>query len=389
VLSSPPLNSLTRGTWFKLICGASFGHLPAIRNLTIAYILAGADCIDVAADLAVIAAAREGISVAHNLAPAAKDRGYPVMDMPWLMVSLNDGIDPHFRKAQFDPTQCPSDCPRPCERICPADAISFTNVPSGTIESRCYGCGRCLPICPLGLITTADRTATPESIIPDLTAGKIDAIEIHTQPGHLADFQRLWGILTPVADCLKLLAISCPDSNELIPYLRSIHDTIAATYHPDRIPFNLLWQTDGRPMSGDIGAGTTHAAIKLGEKVLAAGLPSGWVQLAGGTNNYTVPKLRERGLLPSAPYYGGSDVSGDPIVLQNKHLHGVAYGSYARVLLSPMLDRLDTATINPNKLEAHPELLWSAVALAHELVGQLKTPLPRSENMPNLSSCPT
>jgi Fe-S-cluster-containing hydrogenase component 2 len=358
VLSSPPLNSLTRGTWFKLICGASFGHLPAIRNLTIAYTLAGADCIDVAADLAVITAARDGINVATELAQAATDRGYPIVDQPWLMVSLNDGIDPHFRKAEFDVDRCPPDCPRPCERICPADAISFTDDLRGVIASRCYGCGRCLPICPLGLITTKDRPATFASIIPDLTAGKIDAIEIHTQSGHLADFQRLWQLLAPVADRLKLLAISCPDSNELISYLRSLHATIAATYHPNPLPFNLLWQTDGRPMSGDIGAGTTHAAIKLGEKVLAAKLP-GYVQLAGGTNHYTVPKLRERELLPTANL---------------DRIDGVAYGSYARVLLSSILDRLDKSTINPTKLEAHPELLWSAVALAHELVGQLKTP---------------
>jgi Fe-S-cluster-containing hydrogenase component 2 len=364
VLYSPALNSLNRSTWFKLICGASFGHLPAIRNLAIAYTLAGADCIDIAADLAVIAAAREGINVAHKLAQAAKDRGYPMMGMPWLMVSLNDGIDPHFRKAEFDPTRCPPACPRPCERICPAEAIVFTDArSSGVIDSRCYGCGRCVPICPLGLITTADRTATPESIIPDLTTGRIDAIEIHTQPGHLAEFQRLWQILAPVANNLKLLAISCPDSNDLIPYLRSLHATISATHSLDPLPFSLVWQTDGRPMSGDIGAGTTHAAIKLGEKVLAAGLP-GYVQLAGGTNHYTVPKLRERGLLP-------------PATSKDKHVHGVAYGSYARVLLSPLLDRLAATTTNPNKLESHPELLWSAVAIAHELVGQLKTPQPK------------
>jgi Fe-S-cluster-containing hydrogenase component 2 len=356
VLYSPPLNSLTRGTWFKLICGASFGHLPAIRNLAIAYTLAGADCIDVAADLAVIAAAKEGINVARTLAPIAKDRGYPVVDMPWLMVSLNDGIDPHFRKARFDARQCPVDCSRPCERICPAEAIVFTDLQQGVSDSRCYGCGRCLPICPLGLITTIDRTATPASILPDLTAGKIDAIEIHTQSGHLVEFQRLWQTLAPVANQLKLLAISCPDSDDLIPYLRSIHATIAATYSQP-LPFTLLWQTDGRPMSGDIGAGTTHAAIKLGEKVLAARLP-GYVQLAGGTNHYTVPKLRERGLLPSTT--------------STPHVHGVGYGSYARVLLSSILDRLDTAATHPNKLESHPELLWSAVAVARELVGQLK-----------------
>ncbi len=375
MLYSPVANSLSRGTWFKLICGASFGHLPAIRNLTIAYTLAGADCIDVAADLAVIAAARAGISAAQNLTQSAIARGYPALNNPWLMVSLNDGVDPHFRKAEFDPVRCPVDCPRPCERICPAEAIAFSQdrlgcayaTRTGVIESRCYGCGRCVPICPLGLIITVDRTATPESILPALIAGEIDAIEIHTQSGHLAQFQRLWEILAPVANRLKLLAVSCPDSSDLIAYLRSLHATIAATYHPQPLPFALVWQTDGRPMSGDIGAGTTHAAIKLSEKVLAAELP-GYVQLAGGTNHSTVPKLRERGLLPTADR-------------DRRHVHGVAYGSYARVLLSSLLDRLDTVAVNPNKLESHPELLWSAVAIAHELVGQLKSPHP----IPNMS----
>jgi Fe-S-cluster-containing hydrogenase component 2 len=354
-----PLNSLARGTWFKLICGASFGHLPAIRNLTIAYTLAGADCIDVSADLAVIAAARDGIQIARELSPRIdRDRENLARDFPWVMVSLNDGVDPHFRKAEFDAAQCPADCPRPCERICPAAAIAFTSKVQGVTDSRCYGCGRCVPICPFGLISTREHIATPEHILPDLTAadGGIDAIEIHTQAGHALEFGRLWRILAPMAHHLRLLAISCPDSDELISYLRSIYATIAATYHPHPLPFALLWQTDGRPMSGDIGAGTTHAAIKLGAKVLAANLP-GYVQLAGGTNHYTVPKLRERELLPPT---------------SRQHVHGVAYGSYARVLLSSILDRLDARTHNPGKLEAHPDLLAEAVAIAHQLVGQLK-----------------
>jgi Fe-S-cluster-containing hydrogenase component 2 len=370
VIDPSPSNSLARGTWFKLICGASFGHLPVIRNLAIAYTLAGADCIDVAADLAVIGAVKDGMKIASNLAQTDRYRDYPVIANPWLMVSLNDGIDPHFRKAEFDPSQCPADCLRPCQRICPADAIAFTSTQQGILDSRCYGCGRCLPICPLGLITTRDRAATPSSIFPALAAGEIDAIEIHTQTGHLAEFERLWGILAPVAHQLKLLAISCPDSSELIAYLRSIHATIAATYAPQPLPFSLLWQTDGRPMSGDIGAGTTHAAIKLGEKVLAAQLP-GYVQLAGGTNHYTVPKLRERHLLP-------------PTRIQ--HVHGVAYGSYARVLLAPILDKLDLLDRNPGKLESHPDLLSSAVSIAHELVGQLKQRVKDNQEIVDLTS---
>ena len=348
-----PLNSLAEGTWFKLICGASFGHLPAIRNLAIAYTLAGADCIDVAADLAVITATKDGIKVAQKLALADRHQAYSFTNIPLLMVSLNDGTDPHFRKAEFDPTQCPADCPRPCEQVCPAEAIDS----AGVIDARCYGCGRCLPICPLGLITARDRTATPSSILPYvIQADGIDAIEIHTQTGHLADFQQLWAVLAPSADQLKLLAISCPDGQELIPYLRSIHATITATYAPQPLPFTLLWQTDGRPMSGDIGAGTTHAAIKLAEKVLAADLP-GYVQLAGGTNHYTVPKLGARQLLAAT---------------SASHVHGVAYGSYARVLLTPILAELDARTDCPGKLEAHPDLLSAAMSIANELVGQLK-----------------
>ncbi|CAN0495707.1 unnamed protein product [Scytosiphon promiscuus] len=55
-------------------------------------------------------------------------------------------------------------------------------------------------------------------------------------------------------------------------------------------------------MSGDIGRGATAACIKLAEKVLhSQALPFGegqhFVQLAGGTNDSTAPKLREMGLI--------------------------------------------------------------------------------------------
>ena len=62
-----PRDSLKQGNWFKLICGASYQYLPAIRNLALAYTLAGADCIDIAADKAVISAARAGMKVAYDI----------------------------------------------------------------------------------------------------------------------------------------------------------------------------------------------------------------------------------------------------------------------------------------------------------------------------------
>jgi len=462
-----PLHSLREGHWFKLICGASFQHLPAVRNLTLAYTLAGADCIDVAADPAVIAAAKEAIEVASELGEVAQVRGFGFRSRPWLMVSLNDGEDPHFRKAEFNPELCPTDCPRPCEKICPAQAIVFqkasdhtqrkkekegaqegSRIPnsqpqissrriaqretplisdiqqpksdqhfSGVIDQQCYGCGRCLPVCPSELIYTRSYVSAPEAIAPLILQSGVDALEIHTQVGHFADFQRLWSAIAPWVEKLKLLAISCPDDDGLIEYLWSLHKLITP------LPCALVWQTDGRPMSGDIGTGATRAAVKLSEKVIAAGLP-GYVQLAGGTNNHTVAKLKAAGLLKEwemgtgalvrrewgmgkqeektksmkAPF---SSLNSTPYSLladsySQPYVAGIAYGSYARVLLSPILDKLEelngedvernlVSHQNPafGHLEALPELLWQAVASAHSLVSQLKFRKKLPQPLPN------
>lgn len=369
-----PCNSLREGNWFKLICGASFQHLPAVRHLTLAYTLAGADCIDVAADLAVIAAAKDAIAVAKVLGIDAQNQGFGYRHPPLLMVSLNDGEDPHFRKAEFNPIYCPSDCPRPCEKICPAQAIIFqdsSDAFSGVIDQRCYGCGRCIPICPQQLIYTRSYVSAPSSFAELIVEAGVDALEIHTKVGHFADFKRLWSAIAPWVDQLKLLAISCPDGEGLIDYLWSLYHLIAP------LPCPLVWQTDGRPMSGDIGSGATRAAVKLAQKVQSANLP-GYVQLAGGTNHHTVAKLKSVGLFRS-------NECEDAPKANQAYIAGVAYGSYARVLLAPILDELEKANgqaIETNsessqlalgQLEATPELLWQAVRSANSLVSQLKS----------------
>lgn len=386
-----PLTSLSEGHWFKLICGASFQHLQFVRNITLAYCLAGADCIDVAADPAVIAAAHEAIEKGVSLRQAAQQRGsrhhFAKRDLPrpLLMVSLNDGEDPHFRKAEFNPENCPPDCPRPCESICPAQAIAFPpsdfniqpkpgnssfqttqNSPefqsAGVLEDRCYGCGRCLPVCPIGQIVARSYVSTPTAIAPSVLSKGVNALEIHTQVGRIEDFKRLWSAISPSLNQLKLVAISCPDGENLIDYLWAIYHAISP------LPCALIWQTDGRPMSGDIGIGTTRAAIKLGQKVLAAGLP-GFVQLAGGTNQHTVSKLKSMGLLRQSRV-NPADYPADSF------LSGVAYGSYARVLLSPILEQVEQQqgeTFSGSyALENSPDLLWKAVDLAHSLVSEIK-----------------
>ncbi|WP_110986246.1 circadian clock protein LdpA [Acaryochloris thomasi] len=336
-----PLQSLEQGHWFKLICGASFQHLPAVRNLSLAYTLAGADCIDVAADPAVIAAATDGINAAIEVASSLGN----APTRPWLMVSLNDGEDPHFRKAVLDPARCPVDCPRPCVTICPAQAILFSEGESGVMGDRCYGCGRCLPICPIDQITAETHRASLDAVVPLLVSHQVDALEIHTHPTHRPAFARLWHQVRPYMHRLKVLAISCPDGEGHIEYLRALYEHIAP------LPCPLIWQTDGRPMSGDIGDGTTRAAVRLGKKVLEAQLP-GYVQLAGGTNGHTVVKLKANGLL-------NNEMS------QSAHIAGVAYGSYARRLLDSLLP-------DAEPLEQDLSRLRQAVDRAEALVGPLK-----------------
>lgn len=404
---SYPLHSLIEGSWFKLICGASYQNLPAVRNLALAYSLAGADCIDVAADPAVIAAAKKGIIVAQKLQTqtelsiAHKNHDCQTLSLfpdpinsnqdslpenrqissPLVMISLNDGEDPHFRKAEFDVTQCPQDCPQPCQQVCPAGAIEASSV--GVITNLCYGCGRCLPICPEELITTRSHVSSPSAIAFLIESAAIDAVEIHTQVGHYDDFKRVWSFLYPVVHKLKLLAISCTDGQNVVDYLRSLYELI------DPLPCPLIWQTDGRSMSGDIGKGTTHATVSFAKKVLQADLP-GYIQLAGGTNNHTVEKLKRLQMLQNKEYKANS-------------VSGIAYGSYARSILSPILDQLETTelqNIQPNLLKSQPmnelnqqskialsfygkvisdlkleqdqDLLQQAVNIASQLVNQIK-----------------
>ncbi len=342
LLDSSGLLSLESGSWFKLICGASYQHLPSIRNLALAYTLAGVDCIDVAADKAVIHGALAGIAMAKNFASDAIARGYHPSN-PFLIVSINDGEDPHFRKAYFNPSQCPTSCPRPCEKICPAEAISFQSQKPGVIEKLCYGCGRCLPICPFNYIETQSHVIKVTEVLSWLTELPINGLEIHTQEGHFNYFQKLWLSIKPHLHQLTFIAISCPYTPTVIEYLKKINQII----QPLSIP--LIWQTDGRPMSGDIGKGTTHLTIKYAQQMIENDF-SGYFQLAGGTNEHTAQKVTSLGL--------------DGIA-------GIAYGSKARKLLAQTLHQLEVISVS-NQLEDCPELLWEAVSQSYGLVATVK-----------------
>ncbi|GJY46223.1 ABC transporter ABCE, iron-sulfur binding protein LdpA [Tanacetum coccineum] len=384
-----PQISLQKGNWVKLICGASFEDVVDIRNLSLVYTLAGVDCIDSAADGAVVNAVNEGINAARSILPIRR---------PWVMISVNDDEDLHFRKAEFDPDDCPVDCSRPCEKICPANAISFqsaleksivnidlglhdyvisdqviyifnakSDMKPGVITERCYGCGRCFPVCPYDKIKANSYVRDAKETSKLLERDDVDALEIHTNGRQTDSFKELWNGLGESVNHLRLVAVSLPYvGDSTISMMNGMYSILE---HDIRC-LNL-WQLDGRPMSGDIGRGATRESIAFGLRLAFANeKPPGFLQLAGGTNAHTVDGLRKQDLFQTTK--SGENSRSSTTSNSNALIGGIAYGGYARKIVGRILSSMESES-GLAHIESHPEHLLMAVIEALSLVGGVKS----------------
>ncbi|GAB2220042.1 hypothetical protein Drorol1_Dr00007684 [Drosera rotundifolia] len=391
MITAPQL-SLQTGNWVKLICGAGFEDVVDVRNLSLVYTLAGVDCIDCAADASVVGAVNEGIEAARCIVPLRR---------PWVMISVNDDEDLHFRKAEFDPEDCPLDCSRPCVLVCPANAILLSTGKSselhhdgsslqekwrgGVITERCYGCGRCFPVCPYDKIRVTTYVRDAKTTAELLVRNDVDAIEIHTNGRQFDSFKALWTDLGGSYGCLKLVAISLPDVGESTTALMS---SMFSIMKPDLHGCNL-WQLDGRPMSGDIGRGATREAVAFAVRLArATDRPPGFLQLAGGTNAHTVDYLKKEGLFQETSKASLScniwhmsvsieDALQDrdmdsPPSSWNSPIGGIAYGGYARKIVGRILSSMQSKFGLTACIEDHPEFLREALIEALSLVGTVK-----------------
>ncbi len=330
-------NALFRGgkissdKWVKLICGASNEDVVAIQDLCAVYSAAGVDYIDVAAEHSIVQAARNGINWAKDIFGVN----------PGLMISISDGKDIHFRKAKFDPLECPPNCPRPCEKICPTLAISNF----GIKENKCYGCGRCLKSCPLNLISEYEYNLSKDDLPLTLETIKPDAIEIHTEIHRIDSFVKIIDILRNSKIKLEKISTSIglhqsqKDPKDLLQAIWERYEILNTLNIP------LIWQLDGRPMSGDIAPATSKETVKLFESI-GSKLPPGLIQLAGGTNGKTY-KFLSTNNLPD----------------------GIAFGSSARKIMQPFIE---FASIQNKPLFECPKSMALAIKEAKKLLNPWK-----------------
>ena len=108
---------------------------------------------------------------------------------------------------------------------------------------------------------------------------------------------------------------------------------------------SLIWQLDGRPMSGDLAPFTGKDTVKLWNNI-GSHLPPGLIQLAGGTNEKTHEFLKI-----------------------NNFPDGIAFGSSARKIMQPLIN---DANKNNKKLHEYPEKMALAIKKARKLLNPWK-----------------
>jgi len=321
--------------WIKLICGASNEDIVAIEDLCAIYTAAGVDYIDVAAEESIVHAAKKGIEWAKKIFNKS----------PGLMISISDGNDIHFRKAKFDPLKCPPNCPRPCEKVCPTLAIDN----SGIKKNKCYGCGRCLNSCPLNLISEYEYNLSKDDLASTLQKIKPDAVEIHTGIDRINSFKKVVNTIKNSETKLQNISTSC-----------GLNQTFQKSYQPEdllkalweryeilsELKIPLIWQLDGRPMSGDLAPATSRDTVNLFEKI-GSDLPPGLIQLAGGTNEKTHEFLNSNNL-PD----------------------GIAFGSAARKIMQPFIE---FAHKNNKRIYEYPERMSLAIKKAEKFLEPWKS----------------
>ncbi|MEA1984397.1 MAG: 4Fe-4S binding protein [Euryarchaeota archaeon] len=310
--------------YFKVVCGAGNEDPEEVFKLAMVYTLAGANGIDVSANIDVVKSCMAGIDKAFELAPLL---GREIKDRPFINVSVGLKGDPHVRKATIYQEQC-TQCGL-CQKACEQEAITENFI---VLEYRCIGCGICAKVCPSEAIGFYHKKIDFNETLPGCLAAGAENLELHAiidDDEAVIEDWKLINRLVPdnfISMCLDRSQLS---NRHLIQRIKDVYDITGN---------RTIIQADGDPMSGGSdNFNTTLQAIAIADIVQKSKIP---VMLlgSGGTNSKTAELAR----------------------LCNVGLNGVSLGTYARRIVGPVISR--------DNFEDDISLIKEAVYIAEGLV---------------------
>ncbi len=313
------LKALENQHYHKLIIGAALKDFASIETYAYLFTHAKANAIDISAFPLSLISAQKGIAKAITENPS--------LNPPLIMVSVNIGEDPHFRRIELNTDTC-TECLL-CIPSCPADAFFISDNKFTYEPNLCYGCSNCLPYCSYDALSFENWNGSSPETISELISLGATAFEIHLSP-NLNAFQDFYKKLPANKQILESFSIGSGlvNAEELsetaITIVKAVRDKYQGI-HP------LILQTDGIPLSGarDLYSleqsgykletednkdlvSIENARIVI-EALDKAGLrDSVYVQISGGSTEHSLAKAHAFGI---------------PIA-------GVAIGSYARKKLN-------------------------------------------------------
>lgn len=309
-------DAIERREYFKLICGAGNESLTEIRRLSTVYTIAGATVIDVPPNVDSVKSALEGVAIGERI---ARDNNRCVLMRPLIMVSINSGDDPHFRKAHIDSARCTS-CGK-CLEVCTEGAIkgSVGTEKLHVFSKKCIGCGKCKLRCTELAIHFTFTRYDLNAALNQCVEGGAEAIELHASTLDYFDAVSNWNKISSFASInhISLCVGRSFLSDEQIIYL------VKTAYELSK--GRMIVQADGDPMSGgEDDYNSTLQAIATSDVIRKSKIPV-VITASGGTNS----KTREL-----------ADMC-------NVVISGVSIGSFARKIVRKYIsmDEFDTDEI--------------------------------------------
>ena len=325
---------LETGQYFKLVCGAGNEDAEEVRRLTIIYVLAGCNGLDISATPEVVEACVSGINTAYDLAPQL---GRTIKNRPFITVSVGMGGDHHVRKANIV-DDC-VDCGK-CIPVCPTDAIPEDYQ---IIREKCIGCGNCEAVCPpkVAAVRYEHNAKELSQILPHCIQLGAENIELHAAVADNESIMAEWKSVSDaqpdncISMCLDRLHLS---NTHLIQRIREAGDIAGE---------RMIIQADGVPMSG--GADNFNTTLQA-------------VAIADVINKDLMQKDRKYRNLPILLSGGTNGKTKEMAEMCDIAFSGVSIGTHARKVVKQHVQNDD--------FDNDMESLGQAIEIAEDLVSR-------------------